>query len=166
MHALFVTLARYSQWAGARLETELAKLTPAQRNASSAANFGSILAIANHLVLADRLWLNRFTGQGQPVERLDAAPYAELAELGLARRVEEDRCLAYLLTLDPARLHGTLRYATTNGARQVQPLALCLTQFFNHQAHHRGQMHGMMGAFGITAADIDFIAYVREAAAD
>lgn len=165
MHALFVTMARYSQWAGARLEAELAKLTPAQRNAPSAANFGSILAIANHLVLTDRLWLNRFTGQGQPVERLDAAPYAELADLDVARRVEEDRCLAYLLTLDPVRLRGNLRYTDSQGGKQIRPLALCLTHFFNHQTHHRGQIHGMLGAFGITAADIDLIVYVRENAA-
>jgi len=165
MHALFVTLARYNQWAGARLETELAKLSPEQLTAPSAVNFGSILAIANHLVLADRLWLNRFTGQGQPVTTVDAVPYPGLPELAMARRVEEDRCLAYLLTLDPARLDGPLRYTTTEGARQTQALSLCLAHFFNHQTHHRGQMHGMLGACGIKAADIDLLGYARESAA-
>ena len=162
MHAMFITLARYNQWAGARLEIELAKLYPEQLAAPTAANFGSILGIANHLVLADRLWINRFTGQGHPVYSVDAIQYHDLDELAVARRVEEDRCLAYLLTLDPARLDGIVSYITTRGVPQAQPLSLCLTHFFNHQTHHRGQMHGMLGAFGIKAADIDLIGYARE----
>ena len=162
MHTLFITLARYNQWAGARLETELNRLYPEQLTAPTAANFGSILAIANHLVLADRLWINRFTGQGHPVYSVDDVPYTDMAELAVARRVEEDRCLAYLLTLDPARLSGILSFITTQGIPQALPLSLCLSHFFNHQTHHRGQIHGMLGAFGIKAADIDLLGYVRE----
>ena len=67
MPTLYATLARYNRWANARLYAEMEKLDPEQLAAQSAVNFGSILAIANHLVLADRLWLNRFTGQGAPM---------------------------------------------------------------------------------------------------
>lgn len=165
MHSMSVTLARYNQWANARLGAELEKLSPAQLAAPSAVNFGSIIAIANHLVLADRLWLNRFTGQGEPVTTVDAVPWPELAALAAARRHEEDRCLAYVLALDPAGLEETLAYTTTSGAAMAQPLGLCLTHFFNHQTHHRGQIHGLLGACGIKAADIDLLGYAREATA-
>lgn len=65
MTRLFLVKALYNRWAGARLAADMAKLSPEQLTATCSANFGSILAIANHLLLADRLWLNRFTGQGE-----------------------------------------------------------------------------------------------------
>jgi uncharacterized damage-inducible protein DinB len=165
MKALFRTRAGYNRWANARLYAELLKLTPEQLTAVSAVNFGSILAIANHLVLADRLWLNRFTGQGQPVPTVDAVPYPNLGELSAARLVEEDRAEAFCRDLDPARLHETLAYTTTDSTPMALPLALCLDHFFNHQTHHRGQFHGLLGAHGLKAADIDLLGFERETAA-
>lgn len=162
MKAALVTLAKYNRWANARLYAELAKLTPAQLEAQSAVNFGSILAIANHLVLADRLWVNRFTGQGEPVPSVDAVPYPDLATLGPARLVEEARLLAFVEGLDPTRLDGTLSYVTTEGAPCALPFGLCLLHCLNHQTHHRGQIHGLLGVCGLKAADIDLLGYARE----
>ena len=162
MKALFCTQALYNRWANARLYAELEKLAPGQVTAPTAANFGSILAIANHLVLADRLWLLRFTGQGDPVPTVDAVPYPALAELAAARRAEEERAIVFAMDLDPTRLPEMLSYTTTGGTPMALPLALCLAHFFNHQTHHRGQIHGMLGAFGIKAADIDLLGFERE----
>jgi len=55
MTKLFLVKALYNRWANARLAADMAKLSPEQLTAVSAVNFGSILAIANHLLLADRL---------------------------------------------------------------------------------------------------------------
>lgn len=162
MKNLFLTQALYNRWANARLAAEFDKLSPKQLTATSAVNFGSILAIANHLVLADRLWLTRFTGQGAPVPSVDAVPYATLPELAAARVVEEDRTMAFFRALDPAGLAATLAYTTTDGTPMNLPLAVCISHFFNHQTHHRGQMHGLLGACGIKAADIDLIGFERE----
>jgi uncharacterized damage-inducible protein DinB len=162
MKAYFVTLARYNQWANARLYAELEKLSPDQLAAQSAVNFGSILAIANHLVLVDRAWLNRFTGQGEPVATVDAVPYPELADLARARRLEEDRLLALVDSLDPVRLDSILHYTTTNGTPCSLPFGLCLMHCLNHQTHHRGQIHGLLGTHGLKAADIDLLGYNRE----
>ena len=165
MPTLYATLARYNRWANARLYAEMEKLDPEQLAAQSAVNFGSILAIANHLVLADRLWLNRFTGQGAPMTTVDAVPYPDLAGLTAARLVEEDRLLALTEGLDPARLDSTLDYVTTEGTPCSLPFALCLMHCLNHQTHHRGQIHGLLGPCGIKAADIDLLGYRREALA-
>ena len=162
MNRLFRTQARYNRWANERLYADMEKLSPEQLHAPSAANFGSIIAIANHLVLADRLWLNRFTAQGDPVTTVDAVPYPDLAGLAAARIVEEDRALAFADGLDPARLAENLVFTTTDGRPMDMPLALCLGHFFNHQTHHRGQIHGMLGAFGVKAVDIDLLGFERK----
>ena len=162
MKKLFIAKAGYNRWANAKLAAEMAKLAPEQLAAVSAVNFGSILAIANHLVLADRLWLNRFTGQGEPVTTVDAVPYPTLPELAVARMAEEERTLAFAQDLEPAALPSILAYTTTDGTPMALPLALCIDHFFNHQTHHRGQIHGLLGNHGIKAADIDLLGFERE----
>lgn len=164
MKSLFLTQALYNRWANARLAADMAALAPEQLAAVSAVNFGSIIAIANHLVLADRLWLNRFTGQGEPVASVDAVPYPGLSELAAAHRIEEDRAEVYLRDLDPAALSTILAYTTTDGTPMRLPLALCISHFYNHQTHHRGQIHGLLGAYGVKAADIDLLGFERETA--
>ncbi len=162
MKTLFLTQARYNRWANDRLYAELAKLAPEQLAAQSAVNFGSIIAIANHLVLADRLWVRRFTGQGDPVPSVDAVPYPDLEGLKAARLAQDERTEAFAHDLDPARLSETLEYVTTEGTPMRLPLAACLAHFFNHQTHHRGQIHGLLGTFGIKAADIDLLGFERK----
>lgn len=162
MKNLFIAQALYNRWANAKLAADLARLAPEQLAAGSAVNFGSILAIANHLVLADRAWLGRFTGQGAPVPSIDAVPYPSLPELTAARVVEEDRAIAFARDLDPTALSGILAYKAMNGTPMALPLALCIGHFFNHQTHHRGQIHGLLGGCGVTAADLDFIFFERE----
>ena len=164
MKNLFLTQALYNRWANARLAAAMAALAPDQLAAVSAVNFGSIIAIANHLVLADRLWLKRFTGQGEPVASVDAVPYPGLSELAAARVVEEERVEAFARALDPAALTSLLVYTTTDGTPMRLPLALCISHFFNHQTHHRGQIHGLLGAYGVKAADIDLLGFERETA--
>jgi len=165
MKSLFLTQALYNRWAGERLYADMAKLAPEQLAAPSAANFGSIIAIANHLVLADRLWLSRFTAGGPAVPSVDAVPYPVLADLAVARQVEEERATAFLNDLDAARLTETLAYNDTKGTPMALPFTLCLAHFFNHQTHHRGQIHGMLGAFGLKAVDIDLVGFERQTGA-
>ena len=46
-------------------------------------------------------------------------------------------------------LRGMLRwYSGATGRDQVKPLGQCVLHMFNHQAHHRGQVHGMVTAAG------------------
>jgi uncharacterized damage-inducible protein DinB len=47
--------------------------------------FGSLHGTLNQLLLIDRLWLKRFTGEGEHPERLDAILYEDRAELTRAR---------------------------------------------------------------------------------
>jgi uncharacterized damage-inducible protein DinB len=46
----------------------------------------------------------------------------------------------------------------------AQPLAPALAHFFNHQTHHRGQVHGLMTALAgrDAAPSLDLILFQRE----
>lgn len=153
----FLLLARAGQWANRLLSDELARLTPAQWTSQSAVNFGSIQAIANHLVLADQAWLCRFGAQLPAPESVDAVPWPDFAEFRARRETTDADMLAFLRVLNPERMAGMLDYRSMSGQPCREPFALCLAHFFNHQTFHRGQMHALLGVHGIKAPNLDLI---------
>ena len=46
-------------------------------------------------------------------------------------------------------------------AEVTMPMALCVTHFFNHQTHHRGQIHAMLTAAGVETGGTD-VAFMPE----
>jgi uncharacterized damage-inducible protein DinB len=157
MKRLFVTLARANRWANSILYPELAKLSPEALARPSAVTFGSILGIANHLLLADRLWMHRITGRGERLATVDAIPYPEFDGLISARMAEDERLMAMARDLDPATLDRPLDFTTIEGTPRSVNLACCLAHVFTHQTHHRGQMHALLGEHGVKARDIDLL---------
>ena len=57
----------------------------------------------------------------------------------------EDECIArYVQGLDGAKLASSFTYRTIVNPKTItQPLAPALDHFFNHQTHHRGQVHAL-----------------------
>ena len=165
MTPLFPMLARYNDWANRRLYARAAALPDADYRADRGAFFGSVHATLNHLLVTDRIWLNRFTGEGPTYPRLDLILHESLEELRSAREAEDQRIVTWVDRLDDGRLAGAFTYRTIVDPREVtQPLAPALAHFFNHQTHHRGQAHALMTAIGgpDAAPVLDLILFQRE----
>lgn len=156
--SLFPTQARANRWANSLLYTELARLSPEQLAQPFGVNFGSLLGLMNHTIMADQAWLARFLDLA-PVTPATYAEAADFAALRSAREAEDERIVGFCERLDPARLGEMLHYKNLKGEPRSQPVALCLAHFFNHQTFHRGQMHALLGVLGIEAPDLDLIFY-------
>ncbi|WP_457833136.1 DinB family protein, partial [Staphylococcus aureus] len=68
--------------------------------------------------------------------------------------------LAWARELDPAWLDEDLAwYSGAINADVVRPRTLIVMHLFNHQTHHRGQVHAMLTAAGEStgATDLAFI---------
>ncbi|WP_371345651.1 DinB family protein [Ancylobacter sp. IITR112] len=156
--------AAYNEWANARLYAAAGRLSEAQYRADGGAFFGSVHGTLNHLLVADRLWLRRLTGNGPEPAALDAILFETLDELAQARIAEDARLTAYIAGLDAATLAADHSYANVAGTRFTQTLATILDHVFNHQTHHRGQVHCLVsGLLGKDAApSLDLIAFQRE----
>ena len=161
----FHMLARYNVWANARLLDAAARMGE-DYHAATGAFFGSMHGTLNHILVADRIWMHRFTGEGPTHDRLDAKPYGDLEGMRLARENEDRRILDWAGTLDDAALTGTFTYARVSepGAPITQRLAPALTHLFNHQTHHRGQAHAILTTLGHEAPAMDLVFFSREAA--
>jgi uncharacterized damage-inducible protein DinB len=60
------------------------------------------------------------------------------------------------------RLDQPLDYRDSRGDRRETPLRLVLGHFFNHQAHHRGQAHGLLSQTEVPPPPLDLIAFLRQ----
>jgi uncharacterized damage-inducible protein DinB len=165
MKAHFAMLAGYNRWANRRLYAAAGNLSDADYRANRGAFFGSLHGTLNHLLVADRVWMRRFTGDGPVQTRLDEILFEDLAALERARRNEDDRIAAYIDRLSDADLGRSFTYRTiTQPADVTQPLAPALAHFFNHQTHHRGQAHALvtMAVGNAVMPPLDLILFQRE----
>ncbi|RJF86567.1 damage-inducible protein DinB [Oleomonas cavernae] len=162
MKAHFDMFARYNAWANGRLYEAAASLTDAQYRADRGAAFKSLHGTLNHLLVADRIWLKRFTGEGEAPDQLDAILFDHLADLAVARAAEDRRLIAFVDSLDETRLAGTIRYRRVSGPEEfVQLLPLALAHLFNHQTHHRGQAHAILTGLTGEAPPLDLLYFQR-----
>ncbi|MHB2166181.1 DinB family protein [Alsobacter sp. R-9] len=157
------TFARYNQWANARLYAAAARLSDADYRADRGAFFRSVHGTLNHILVADRIWMLRFTGEGTPPGPLDTILHDDLASLTAAREAEDARIVGWVDGLTDADLAGRFRYrAVTTNVEWEQDLAPALDHFFNHQTHHRGQVHALLTGLAGAAPELDLLYYLRE----
>jgi uncharacterized damage-inducible protein DinB len=83
----FVTMARYNLWMNGRIYDCAGQLSDAERKRDRGAFFKSIHGTLNHILLGDRLWLGRFSGEAfTGFSQLDDTLYAD------TRRVSPVSC--------------------------------------------------------------------------
>jgi uncharacterized damage-inducible protein DinB len=163
MKSQFQMLAAYNQWVNRRFYDAVAALSERDYRADCDAFFGSLHRTLNHLLLGDRVWLQRFTGEGAAPDELDAILYDDFAELRAARQAEDACILAYIDGLDDSDLAGIIRYRSTRNPAEIeQYLAPLLMHFFNHQTHHRGQAHCLLTELTCEAPSFDLLVFQRE----
>jgi uncharacterized damage-inducible protein DinB len=165
-------LARYNRWMNEKLYGAAATLSDEARKRDSGAFFKSIHGTFNHLLIADRVWLARFTGANIPdgfmgpggIRALDQELYGEFDELRRERVRTDDELSAWIAALTPERLAGPLVFMRP-GQRYESPLWWAVAHVFNHQTHHRGQITALLMQQGRDPGVTDLFAMLREEAA-
>jgi len=165
MKAHFRMLAAYNAWANRRLYDAADRLGDADYRADMGAFFKSVHGTLNHLMVGDILWLARFRGQPNPPLRLDQILHDDRAALRAAREKLDAEIVVFAETLSEADIGSTITYSMITRPETVtEPIAPALIHFFNHQTHHRGQVHALLTRLTGQAPAIDLIYYLREAA--
>ncbi len=163
MKSILQMFAGYNAWANIRLYDAAAQLPDAEYRADHGAFFKSVHGTLNHLLVGDRIWMQRLTGEGDAPTQLDAILFEALAPLREARAAEDARIVAFVSGLGDDDLKREVRYRTiSRPADFVQQLAYALPHVFNHQTHHRGQVHALLTRLTGDAPSLDLIMYQRE----
>ena len=162
MRRHFRMLAAYNRWANTVLYDAAAELSPDELARGTGAFFGPLTGTLNHILVADRIWMKRFTGEGTAPAALDTILHPELPLLRVAREAEDDRIVEWIGALSDAAFTGRFTYLTVTDMRTIsQRLAPALAHFFNHQTHHRGQAHATLTALGKPSPALDLIQFQR-----
>ncbi len=146
-----LSMARYNAWQNRQMKAALEALPEAELRRDRGAFFGSIFATVNHLLWADAMWMGRFADWAKREAGIDGSTtlVPTLAVWGAERFRTDARILLWAERLSALDLTGDLRWSSgATGRVQVRPLGQCLAHMFNHQTHHRGQVHAMATAAG------------------
>ncbi len=145
----FKRFAAYNAWANARLYDAATALDDFERKRDVKGYFTSLHGTLNHLLSADRIWMQRLTRTGDAPLTLDAILFEQFGALREAREAEDKRIGQFVAELSEADLDSELAYTNTRGEAKSLPRQVILTHVFNHQAHHRGQSTQMMRQLGV-----------------
>jgi uncharacterized damage-inducible protein DinB len=151
-------MARYNRWQNENLYGAADTLSDAERRRDRGAFFGSIHATLNHLLWADRIWMSRLAGTPSPDGGIpeSVALHSDWDELKRERKAFDAVVVDWADRLDAASLASELAYYSGAIKREVhKPTWLLVTHMFNHQTHHRGQVHCMLTQAGGNPGDTD-----------
>lgn len=140
----FRMLARYNRVANQRLFECCSQLHDSEYRRQRQGSFGSIHGLLNHILLGDRIWMERFEGGGCLTPALDTVLFDDFSGLQSARVEQDARIEAFFEHVDADFFSRTLRYTNNRGKDYVEDAAVAVGHFFNHQTHHRGQVHVML----------------------
>lgn len=168
-------LALYNQLMNRKLYALAATLGDDERRRDRGAFFGSIQGTFNHLLLADRIWMLRLTGDESRYVSKDASgaaiPFGTMSQelytdfdvLTVERARTDADIIEFVQALADEDLGREVEYRRGQGkVKHVQWWALL--HLFNHQAHHRGQATTLFTQAGVDPGLTDLIAMLRDPA--
>ena len=153
-------MARYNAWQNRQLIAALKDAPDEVLRAERGAFFGSIMGTLNHLLFGDTLWMNRFEPRiSAPARGLDHLNFTPNVAVWSTERARLDgEILAWADAVSGDDLNGDLRWNSIVLERDFkQNRSRCVVHMFNHQTHHRGQVHAMMTSVGLRAPVSDVI---------
>jgi uncharacterized damage-inducible protein DinB len=151
-------MAAYNAEMNRRIYAAADRLAPEQRTEDRGAFFGSVQGTLSHLLWGDRFWMHRFDGWEKPPGGIAASPtlYADWRALQRERAETDAGIEVWASRIDPAWLAGSLSWFSAAMGRDItRPNAILVTHVFNHQTHHRGQVHALLTGFGEKTGDTD-----------
>ena len=153
------TMATYNRWQNGSLYDAASTLGDDARKQARGAFFGSIHATLNHILWGDQIWMSRFTGASAPAisEMVESTRiYAQWEDLCAARTAFDETIASWAAETDQKWLDGDLTWTSVANNRTFsKPMWQLVTHMFNHQTHHRGQVHAMLTAAGARPDDTD-----------
>jgi uncharacterized damage-inducible protein DinB len=151
----FRMLARYNRIANERLYEQCGKLDLVEYRRERRGSFGSIHALLNHILLGDRIWMSRFAGGGNTTPPLNSILFESFAELRAARSEQDAGIEAFFKKVDGNFLATSLAYTNSQGKDYQETAPVAVLHFFNHQTHHRAQVHVMISQTDVRPPSLD-----------
>jgi uncharacterized damage-inducible protein DinB len=151
-------MARYNRWQNENLYGVADALPETERQRERGAWFGSIHKTLNHLLWGDFAWMNRLAGTPKPDGGIKESVglFADWQNLKSERKRFDGAIVDWADSIEPSWLAADQTYFSGAIGREVtKPRWVLVTHMFNHQTHHRGQVHCLLTQAGGRPSDTD-----------
>ena len=157
----FVAQARNNAWANLRLLNACARLSQEEFEARRTGFFPSIKATLNHILVIDRFYVDAMEGgRLGPAAWANPEPCATVTALQREQAVVDQRLITWCAALpDPSRIVEVHRVTHVQRERADR----LLLHLFQHDIHHRGQVHAMLSGTSVKPPQLDEFYSVGEA---
>ncbi len=156
-------MAYNNGWANLRLHEACSALSQSEFDAPRSGFFPSIQATLNHILIIDRFYVDALEGGALgPVAFANRIPCPTLAELRPAQAAVDRRLIAWCEAMDSAAPDRTVEVHRGDRIQRERADRL-LMHVFQHQVHHRGQVHAMLSATSVLPPQLDEFFSVGEA---
>ena len=151
-------MARYNRWQNDNLDGVADTLSDAERRRERGGWFGSIHKTLSHLLWADQIWMSRFADVPKPKGGIPESVelYPDWESLKAERQSFDRTIIDWADNVGDAWLAADQTYYSGATKRDwTRPRWMLVTHLFNHQTHHRGQVHTMLTQAGGRPGDTD-----------
>ena len=157
-------MARFSSWANERIYAACGQISKVELEQDRSAFFRSIHGTLNHILLVDLLYRDRIEAVSTRFKTLDEIVYEELDELQAAQLASDTYYRELLAGMAPEELDEPMGFYTLLDEPEYWevPKRTYYSNLFQHQVHHRGQIHNMLSQVGIDPPPIGFIEFQVE----
>ncbi|HEX9996725.1 MAG TPA: DinB family protein [Abditibacterium sp.] len=146
---IYSAMTRYNRWMNNNLLEACAQIPDEARKRDLGAPFGSIHGLWNHILVADRIWLARFTEQPMPYSSLNTEVCVDFADFRVERAHTDDAIDAFIASLSAEKLTEPFSFVPLSSPiRRTLPFYIVVSHLFNHQTHHRGQISALLEHLG------------------
>ena len=149
---IFRAWARNNAWANYRLLEACAQLTPDELHATRTSFFPTIMKTLNHILIVDWLYIDALErgGRGRATVA-NEEPFAELGPLRDAQVASDRKLIAIAETADLEEIIDIQRVDRVQRERAGD----VLLHLYEHQIHHRGQVHAMLAGTRVAPPQLD-----------
>jgi uncharacterized damage-inducible protein DinB len=151
-------MARNNAWANFRLLNACAQLTEEGYRARRTSFFPSIHLTMNHILVVDWYYLDALDNGGRrwrDIYALDDAPCPTFADVRREQTATDRRLIAYCDNLSPTQLDDVVTLHRPGDLEYPEHIQDVLAHLFQHDIHHRGQVHAMLAGTEVAPPQLD-----------
>lgn len=152
---VFRKLSYNNALANHRLLAACASLHPGEFEAKRVSFFPSIKSTLNHIITVDWFYVDALEGGTLGAKAWEVEePFDTVASLAVEQRKVDQRLVAFCEALSPEGL-GAVIGLQRAGRLQKERVDDVLSHLFQHQTHHRGQVHAMLAGTCVKPPQLD-----------
>jgi uncharacterized damage-inducible protein DinB len=150
-------LIAYNQWADEKLLAAVEGLSGDELERPREAYFANLASNLWHMLIVQRIWLARWTGDPPPAAERPAISTWR-PEYAASHAALRD----YVSRLTAADLDRLVKYTPRSGVPRAQPLGELILHLTNHGTAHRAETGLLLERLGRSPGDLDYTIFLNE----